>query len=160
MGGEICKKYGTYLLPFLLLSLIHGRERKTKSLEKKLDLMSDLLRVNEDEASYIESKFSFRSERIWIWNKYFLIFEFECKNFVITSHLFLLSSNSLIWEILRKFDETITLGPICPNLYICIFFCLRFLSRAFTNHRTAGEGGGHSFNSSIPLPLASQTLRH
>ena len=30
----------------------------------------------------------------------------------------------------------------------------------FTNHRTAREGGGHFFNSSIPLPPASQTLRH
>ena len=26
------------------------------------------------------------------------------------------------------------------------------------NHRTAGEGGGHFFNSSLPPP--SQTLRH
>ena len=29
-----------------------------------------------------------------------------------------------------------------------------------TIHRTAGVGGGHSFNSSLPLPSASQTLRH
>ena len=40
------------------------------------------------------------------------------------------------------------------------FFYLGFLSRPFTNHRTAGEGGGHFFNSSLPLPPASQTLRH
>ena len=40
------------------------------------------------------------------------------------------------------------------------FFYLDFLSRPFTNHRTAGEGGGHFFNSSLPLPPASQTLRH
>ena len=40
------------------------------------------------------------------------------------------------------------------------FFYLSFLSRTFTNHRTAGEGGGHFFNSSLPLPPASQTLRH
>ena len=35
-----------------------------------------------------------------------------------------------------------------------------FLSRTFTNHRTPGEGGGHFFNSSLPLPPTSQTLRH
>ena len=35
-----------------------------------------------------------------------------------------------------------------------------FLSRSFTNHRTTGEGGGHFFNSSLPLLPASQTLRH
>ena len=41
-----------------------------------------------------------------------------------------------------------------------LFFYLGFLSRTFTNHRTAGERGGHLFNSSLPLPPASQTLRH
>ena len=35
-----------------------------------------------------------------------------------------------------------------------------FLSRTLTIHRTAGEGGWYLFNSSLPLPLASQTLRH
>ena len=40
------------------------------------------------------------------------------------------------------------------------FFYLGFLSRTFTNHRTAGEGGGHLFNSSLLLPPASQALRH
>ena len=38
------------------------------------------------------------------------------------------------------------------------FFYLGFLSRPFTHHRTAGEGGGHFFNSSLQLPPASQTL--
>ena len=40
------------------------------------------------------------------------------------------------------------------------FFYLGFLSRTFTNHRTAGEGRGHFFNSSLPLSPALQTLRH
>ena len=40
------------------------------------------------------------------------------------------------------------------------FFYLDFLSQLFTNHRTAGEGGGHFFNCSLPLPPASQALRH
>ena len=38
-------------------------------------------------------------------------------------------------------------------------FYLSFLSRTFTIHRTA-EGRGYLFNSSLPLPPFSQTLRH
>ena len=45
-------------------------------------------------------------------------------------------------------------------LLLHFFFYLGFFSQTFTNHRTAGEGGGHFFNSSLPLPPASQTLRH
>ena len=41
-----------------------------------------------------------------------------------------------------------------------IFFYLGFLSRTFTIHGTAGEGEGYLFNSSLPLPPASQILRH
>ena len=41
------------------------------------------------------------------------------------------------------------------------FFYLGFLSQiTFTNHRTAGELGGHFFNSSLPIRSASQTLRY
>ena len=43
---------------------------------------------------------------------------------------------------------------------LIFFFYLGFLLRTFTNHRTAEEGGGHFFNSSLPLPPASQALRH
>ena len=35
------------------------------------------------------------------------------------------------------------------------FFCLSFLSRTFTIHRTVGEGGGYLFNSCLPLLLTS-----
>ena len=38
------------------------------------------------------------------------------------------------------------------------FIYLGFFSRTFTNHRTAGEGGRHSINSSLPLPIASQAV--
>ena len=39
------------------------------------------------------------------------------------------------------------------------FFYLGFLSRTFTNHRTAGEEGGHFSNSSLPLPLDSGSVK-
>ena len=42
----------------------------------------------------------------------------------------------------------------------CILFYLGFLSRTFTIYRTAGEGGGSFYDSCLPLPPASQTLRH
>ena len=41
-----------------------------------------------------------------------------------------------------------------------IFFYRGFFSRPFMNHRTAGEAGVDFFNSSLPLPPASQALRH
>ena len=44
--------------------------------------------------------------------------------------------------------------------FFVFFFYLGFLSRIFTIHGTAGEGGGYVFNSSLPLPPASQRLRH
>ena len=34
-----------------------------------------------------------------------------------------------------------------------------FLTRTFTIHRTAGEGGGYFLNYSLPLPPVSQTYR-
>ena len=43
---------------------------------------------------------------------------------------------------------------------VVVFFYLGFFSQLFMNHRTAGEEGGHFFNSSLPLPPVSQTLRH
>ena len=46
------------------------------------------------------------------------------------------------------------------EFHVNFFFYLDFLSRIFTNHRSAGEGGRHFFNYSLPLPPASQTLRH
>ena len=44
--------------------------------------------------------------------------------------------------------------------FIFFVFYLGFLLQPFTNYRTVGEEGGHSFNSSWPLPPASQALRH
>ena len=39
------------------------------------------------------------------------------------------------------------------------FFYLGFLSWTFMNQRTAEREGGHFFDSSLPLPSASQALR-
>ena len=46
------------------------------------------------------------------------------------------------------------------TIYAQRFFSLSFLSRTFTIHGTAGKGGAYLFNSSLPLPPASQRLRH
>ena len=40
------------------------------------------------------------------------------------------------------------------------FFYLAFLSKTFKNHRAAGKGGWHLFNSSLHLSPVSQTLSH
>ena len=42
---------------------------------------------------------------------------------------------------------------------VSVFYYMGFLSRPVTNHGTAREGEGY-FNSSLPLPPASQALRH
>ena len=46
------------------------------------------------------------------------------------------------------------------NITHKFFFYLGFLSRTFMIHSTTGEEGGYLFNSSLPLPPASHTLRH
>ena len=55
-------------------------------------------------------------------------------------------------------QQTILSCFVC--FFYFIFFYPGFLSQPITNHRTAGKGGGHFSNSSLPLPPASQTLRH
>ena len=53
----------------------------------------------------------------------------------------------------KKYAKTIDM-----NMYI--FFLSGFSFTNFTNHGTVGKWGGHFFNSSLPLPCVSQTLRH
>ena len=61
----------------------------------------------------------------------------------------------------RKMISSLLIGHQLRSLFFFFFFFyLGFLSRAFTIHGTAGEGGGYLFNSSLPLPPASQALRH
>ena len=63
---------------------------------------------------------------------------------------------------LRKHKPSVPCSALLSNNYVffLLFFYLGFLSRTFTVHETAGEGGGYLFNSSLPLPPASQTLRY
>ena len=63
-------------------------------------------------------------------------------------------------EYTNKFEKRLHRVKTYGIQMVCFFFYLGFLSRTFTNHRTAGEGGGRFFNSSLPLPPASQALRH
>ena len=55
---------------------------------------------------------------------------------------------------------SITLSVKEFKRFFFFFFYLGFLSQTFTNHRTAGEGGGHFSNSLLPLPPASQKIGH
>ena len=49
--------------------------------------------------------------------------------------------------------------PAISTVVVEMFvFNFGFLSRTFTIYSTSGEGEGYFFNSSIPLPPASQTL--
>ena len=60
----------------------------------------------------------------------------------------------------RETQGKVSLPGCVIFLFFFFFFYLGFLSRTFTIHGTAGEGGGYLLNSSLPLPPASQTLRH
>ena len=55
-------------------------------------------------------------------------------------------------------DPFIDRYPQCKFPTDTMFFYLGFLSQPFTNHGTAGEGGGYFFNSSLPLSPTSQNL--
>ena len=77
------------------------------------------------------------------------------ENLIGSRYLVTLSMLECNWSFLySKFDS---FGTVHLLLF---FFYLGFLSRTFSNHRTAGEEGGHFFNSSLPLQPASETLRH
>ena len=68
--------------------------------------------------------------------------------------------NHIFSDTLNSFNQHALEVHCYSNSCYQFFFYLGFLSRTFTNHRTAGEGGGHFFNFSLPLPPASQTLTH
>ena len=76
------------------------------------------------------------------------------------------STQHALFKLLQAWQKELDKGGFIGTILMDLsktydfFFYLVFLSQPFTNHRTAGEGGGHSFNSSLPLPPASQTLRH
>ena len=70
------------------------------------------------------------------------------------------TATSVVLFDLKLCLEVFVYRAIWEQEFFFFFSYLDFLSRTFTNHRTAGEGGGHFFNSSLPLPPASQTLKH
>ena len=78
-----------------------------------------------------------------------------------------LKNGELNTEIVSAILNTKTLKMIidvqvffCFCCFLFFFFYMAFLSQTFMMYRTAGEGGGYLFNSSLPLPPTSQTLRH
>ena len=78
----------------------------------------------------------------------------------LSLRLFYLSTSSLLISFIIAYLLDFLPFQALNFLIDSFFFYLGFLSRTFANHRTAGEVGGHFFNSSLPLPHAPQTLRH
>ena len=76
------------------------------------------------------------------------------------------STQHALFKLLQAWQKELDKGGFIGTILMDLsktydfFFYLVFLSQPFTNHRNAGEWGGHFFNSSLPLPPASQTLRH
>ena len=65
------------------------------------------------------------------------------------------SSYDTVELFIVKFERVFQL-----EIFLGFFLFLGLLSRTVTIRKTAGEGGGYLFNSSLPLPPASQTLNH
>ena len=70
---------------------------------------------------------------------------------------------------LDEYESIEIIGLLCIQMlkmyyflivFVLFFFYLGFLSRTFTNRRTAVKGAWHFLNSSLPLTSSSQTLRH
>ena len=60
-----------------------------------------------------------------------------------------------------KFHFSFSVGyKNMSTIQLILFSIWVFLSRIFTNHRGAREGGGHFFNFSQPFAPALQTFRH
>ena len=68
----------------------------------------------------------------------------------------------LTFDQLQKNVSTCPFRQVAKIIHseLYFFFYLGFLSRTFTIHMAAGEGAGYLFNSSLPFPPVSQTLRH
>ena len=78
----------------------------------------------------------------------------------INSFTTLLSTSSKILIQLYMISCSIFRFSLHSLYFTSFFFYMGFFLRTFTNHRTAEEGGGHFFNSSLPLLPASQAFRH
>ena len=100
-----------------------------------------------------KSKCMKRYQRVLSGNK--TMVSSPCSNFLYEVSLYLKIRVSELKKLFGNDREYLYIKFI--NVF---FFYLGFLSRTFTIHGTAGEGGGYLFSSSLPLPPASQTLRH
>ena len=93
----------------------------------------------------------------------FFVKDFFCKCDQIHSFLQIWSPAGLVTcteEILNKISFFSFCSVFPQPVGINFVFYPGFLSRTFTIHRAAGERGGYLFNSSLPPPPASQTLRN
>ena len=80
---------------------------------------------------------------------------------VIKQPLFSYKKTDLYYFILPAFFSDILIILISiMNVFSSFFSIWAFFHDTLTNHRTAGKGGGYFFNSSLPLPPTSQTLRY
>ena len=102
--------------------------------------------------------FSFR----YIYASYHSSFSIPSGYGIMFIHLLRKSDSKKLFGVLRtsEYSATSTKRNFRDTPNSIFFFYLGFLLRPFMNHRTAREGGGHFFNSSLPLPPASQTLRY
>ena len=104
----------------------------------------------------------------WVSDKYCYLLKPCCNYSFQVSIIFGLLKKVINFALETSGKIQILIYPRTMNILFCkvskfwniFFFYLGFISRTFTNHRTAGKWAGYFFNSSVPLSPASQTLRH
>ena len=144
-------------------SLLAGKNLRNKSEDLRQLRFSGKLFLSEsmchENYKYRQLKYPGKIQSTWFWNNTINAKLSERSNPV---NIFHITDNKKLF-VIDNLDDFIS--KKCSDLLLrCVFrymfFYLGFLSRPFTIHWTAKEGGGHFFNSSLPLPPASQTLRH
>ena len=92
--------------------------------------------------------------RSWIWKKNALLNLINNQPAIDKIYLYTKDPYQSKYQFLTNKRESTGLK------HFNLFFYLDFFSGTFTDHRTSMQGSGHFFNSSLPLPPASQKLRH
>ena len=94
------------------------------------------------------------------WRQLNCNLDFNIRGYIYYIYTWLIKSKAAKLQNVHVLERNlnISFSMSLQNIYIYIYIYIYLFT--LTNHRTAGEGGGHFFKSALPLPPASQTLRH
>ena len=147
---EKCLLFHYYFNFYILPSSSTNNGSNKKSIGEPLnkgELSKELITVDD-----ISTKLSERSNRFNEFLKKFDLAIMKNCNILLIERAF-----QLEWNGVNHWWESVEVNPVSSSISD-FFFYLGFLLQPFTNHRTAGEGGGHFLNSSLRLHLLHRHL--